>query len=276
MLLPHDKTGAGEPPVLLIPGANGHRRWMSFLARAFAARHRTIAVTLPGESEAPGLGPDPRDAPFSEVIARLTEVLDACDAPRAVLCGTSFGGVMALSLALAHPDRVSALVLHASTARPARRIRRYGRFARRPLLATLVFNAIFLPGLPAEFRASLPERRQRRRFYRDLLALRRTIPYCPAAFGRRLGRLADVDLTAELSRLNQPVLALSGEAGLDAIVDPSEGEWIATHTDRGRHEVLPGTGHLAILARPELIVARTERFLDDWGLGSDQDGAFSS
>jgi pimeloyl-ACP methyl ester carboxylesterase len=267
MLLPHDRTGEGEPPVLLIPGANGHRLWMSLLARRFAERHRTVAVTLPGESEAAGLGPDPHDASFPEIVTRLTEVLDACGVPRAVVCGTSFGGIAAVALALAHPERVSALVLHATTARPARRLRRFGRLARQPLLATLVFNAIFVPRLPAEFRASLPHPRQRRRFYRELLSLRRTIPLCPAAFGRRLRRLVDVDLTAELSRLSQPVLTLSGEAGLDPIVGPEESEWIAAHTERARHEILPRTGHLAILARPDLIVRRAERFLAEWEIG---------
>jgi 3-oxoadipate enol-lactonase len=268
MLLPHDDFGAGEPAFLVIPGANGHRLWVSRLAGAFAVRHRAVAVTLPGEAEAPGLGSDPRDAPFTEIAARLVAVLDACELPRAVICGTSFGGVAALSLALAHPDRVTALVLHATTARPARLLRRYGRLARHPLLAVLVFNSILLPRLPAEFRASLPDRRRRRRFYRELIALRRAVPFCPGAFGRRLRRLAEVDLTAELARLERPALVLSSEAGLDPIIAPEEGEWIAAHANGARHEILPRTGHLATLARPDLIARRGEIFLADHGFAA--------
>ena len=84
--------------------------------------------------------------------------------------------------------------------------------------------------------------------------------------GWRFIKYRHVRKLADQSDINE--YALQTIIGLDPIVDPSEGAWIATHTDRGRHEILPGTGHLAILARPDLIVARAERFLADWGLGS--------
>jgi pimeloyl-ACP methyl ester carboxylesterase len=266
MLLPHDIDGSGDPPVVLIPGANGHRRWMSPLAREFAAVRHTLSVTLPGEPEAPGRGPDPRDAPLDEIVARLVEILDARRLARPVICGTSFGGIAALSLALAHPKRVAALVLHATTARPAWRLRSYRAVTPYPLLAVLVFNAVLLPRLPAEFRASLPDRRRRWQFYREILDLRRSIPFSAASFGRRLRLLAGIDLTPELARVQAPTLVLSGEAGLDPIVGPEEGEWITAHAPPARHEIVPRTGHLAILARPDLLVDRAERFLSTCGL----------
>ncbi len=249
MLLPHDVAGAGAPPLLLIPGANGHRRWMSPLAAALGPACRTIAVTLPGEPEAPA--PGGRPGGLEEITGGLLATLDACSAERAILVGTSLGGVAALRLARDHPGRVAGLVLHATTARPAHLLAPYRRVLPHPLLCTLVFNARLLPALPAELRAAGGARPgEGRRLRRHLLALRRRVPYSPVAFGARLGSLAGVDLTAELPRIAAPALVLSSAPGLDPIIGPEEGEWIARHLPGARHQVLPGAGHLAPLLLP--------------------------
>ncbi|MEU6074585.1 alpha/beta hydrolase [Micromonospora sp. NPDC047074] len=102
--LAYDDTGSGTPVVLLHAGIADRRMWREQIG-PLAARHRVIAVDLRGygDSELP-------PAPFAhhDDVAGL---LDALDIPSAALVGCSFGGAVAVDVALAHPQRVTALAL---------------------------------------------------------------------------------------------------------------------------------------------------------------------
>jgi pimeloyl-ACP methyl ester carboxylesterase len=92
------------PAVLFVHGGLGDSRLWEPEARALAARFRTIRYDLRfwGRSESPGVE-------FSS-LDDLVGLLDALGVERAALVGLSLGGGLALDAALAHPDRVWALV----------------------------------------------------------------------------------------------------------------------------------------------------------------------
>jgi 3-oxoadipate enol-lactonase len=92
------------PPVVFLHGGLGDSRLFEPQAKALADAHRCIRFDLRlfGRTEAPG-------EPFSWVDDAVG-VLDALDVERAALVGLSFGGGIALDVALGHPDRVTALV----------------------------------------------------------------------------------------------------------------------------------------------------------------------
>jgi 3-oxoadipate enol-lactonase len=92
------------PPVVFLHGGLGDSRLFEPQAKALADAHRCIRFDLRlfGRTEAPG-------EPFSWVDDTIG-VLDALGIERAACVGLSFGGGIALDVALAHPDRVSALV----------------------------------------------------------------------------------------------------------------------------------------------------------------------
>jgi 3-oxoadipate enol-lactonase len=92
------------PPVVFLHGGLGDSRLFEPQAKALADAHRCIRFDLRlfGRTEAPG-------EPFSWVDDTIG-VLDALDVERAALVGLSFGGGIALDVALGHPDRVTALV----------------------------------------------------------------------------------------------------------------------------------------------------------------------
>jgi 3-oxoadipate enol-lactonase len=92
------------PPVVFLHGGPGDSRLFEPQAKALADAHRCIRFDLRlfGRTEAPG-------EPFSWVDDTIG-VLDALDVERAALVGLSFGGGIALDVALGHPDRVTALV----------------------------------------------------------------------------------------------------------------------------------------------------------------------
>jgi pimeloyl-ACP methyl ester carboxylesterase len=90
--------------VLFVHGGLGDSRLWEPQARALAARFRTIRYDLRfwGRSESAGVEFSP--------LEDLVGVLDALGVERAALVGLSLGGGLALDAALAHPERVWALV----------------------------------------------------------------------------------------------------------------------------------------------------------------------
>jgi 3-oxoadipate enol-lactonase len=103
-----DTEGDGQPVVLLHPGWGDSTIWDPVLARlAGRAGIRAVRYDIRGY----GRSPSPA-APFT-ALGDLIAVLDHLRVQRAVLVGHSGGGGTAIGLALAHPGRVSALILAA-------------------------------------------------------------------------------------------------------------------------------------------------------------------
>lgn len=79
--------------------------WSEYLEPLADAGYRAVAVDLPGFAETPPSAPD--QGPWGDVL----ETMDALAIDRAALVGNSFGGAVALRLAVVAPERVSALAL---------------------------------------------------------------------------------------------------------------------------------------------------------------------
>lgn len=108
------RAGAEGPPVLMIHGASANAREFSFtLAPRLEGTHRVLMADRPGH----GYSGRPDGAEQLDVQAeQMAGVLKAFAlGEKAVIVGHSFGGAVALRLALDHPDLVSGLVLLAPT-----------------------------------------------------------------------------------------------------------------------------------------------------------------
>jgi len=99
-----DSGGDGPPLVLLHPGVGDSRIWDPVLA-ALIARYRVIRY------DARGFGQSPAPSVKFSLLRDLEAVLGHYGVRRAAFVGCSQGGASSLGLALAHPERVSALVL---------------------------------------------------------------------------------------------------------------------------------------------------------------------
>ena len=100
--------GDGAPVILLHGGAGNGEHW-AFQLAALAAKYRVIVV------DARGHGRSTRDAkPITyELMADdLLVLMDELKLEQAALVGWSDGGIIALDLALRHPERVSKLVVY--------------------------------------------------------------------------------------------------------------------------------------------------------------------
>jgi pimeloyl-ACP methyl ester carboxylesterase len=102
-----DVVGEG-PPVLLLHANPGCHRDYDAVVPALAQRYTTYGVDWPGYGES---GP-PTGTPSAMAYARiLPEITDALGLERTALIGNSVGGYAAARFAIAHPARVTALVL---------------------------------------------------------------------------------------------------------------------------------------------------------------------
>ncbi len=107
---------AGEGPAVLLlhgsgPGVSAWANWRLTLP-ALASKHRVIAPDMAG------FGFTERRAGFNYTlpawVAQVVGLLDALAIERCNVVGNSFGGAVALALAVAHPERVRRLVLMGS------------------------------------------------------------------------------------------------------------------------------------------------------------------
>ena len=107
---------AGDGPVLVhLHGAGGLR--LSRGHDLLALGHRVVAMEMPGFGAS---ADNTRSADTRDLAEAMAAAIHALGIASYDLMGTSFGGKVALWLAILHPDRVRALVLEAPAAiRPA-------------------------------------------------------------------------------------------------------------------------------------------------------------
>jgi pimeloyl-ACP methyl ester carboxylesterase len=105
MTIHHEVRGDGPPVLLLHAGIADSRMWASLSARLVEAGYRTIAPDLRG------FGRTPLEPGIVSNAADLVALLDELGVDGAAVVGASFGGQVALELALRAPERVRALAL---------------------------------------------------------------------------------------------------------------------------------------------------------------------
>lgn len=101
---------ADAPPLVLIPAYNATPAEWIELALALHSERRIYAVDMIGDAGRSVPGTTPITTP-DDMSNWLTTVLDGLGLATAELCGHSYGAWIALSYALARPDRVSRVTL---------------------------------------------------------------------------------------------------------------------------------------------------------------------
>lgn len=247
-------AGKGDgPPFVLVHGLGSRAADYSILVRRLARFSRRILIPdLPGHGWSPNDDPDPDD-----LRAILAEAIEELLPEEVHLVGNSMGGLVAVRLALAAPERVLSLVLLSPAGAPMRpdqveAVR--GLFG----LSTMGEALGFVDRLLAV-----------RVWTRWLMALG-----LPARLGRPavqaiLRRLHDVEYLTpdEVQSLPMPVLLFWG-AG-DRILDGDQLDWYRAHLPRRAVVVTPeGFGHSPFFDQPGAFVRALRRFLDEVESGS--------
>ncbi|HKJ24740.1 MAG TPA: alpha/beta hydrolase [Myxococcota bacterium] len=114
------ERGTGERPFVLVHGFTGSSDDFADVLDPLSSLGRTVAPDQRGHGDTS----NPRTGySLDQLVADLAAFLDAADAARCDLLGHSLGGMVALRLTLAHPERVASLVLMDTAQRPIDSVR---------------------------------------------------------------------------------------------------------------------------------------------------------
>ena len=245
-----DQAGEGPAVMLVHAGIADRRMWRAYLPWLAEAGWLAIAPDLPGfGAHAPAADPP---APWDF----LRDVLDELGVDRAVIVGNSFGGAVALRLAVTAPDRVRGLAMISSPApgmEPSPQLEQAWTAESDAMergdidgAVDAVVAAWLAPDAPAELR-ELVAAMQRRAFELDPEG---TMPQPPDPVEEHPERVREIAV---------PALVAAGES------DMSDFTWsaraLADALPRASHHTIAGAGHLAPLEAPDAFRALLTGFL---------------
>jgi 3-oxoadipate enol-lactonase len=244
------RTGAG-PDLVVLHSLLADRHAFDPVLPALAAKHRVTLINLPGFH-----GSQPcMLALMDAYIACIDDGFDEFGiAKDAMLIGNGFGGTVALAFALAHPERISKLVVSDAAAcfpdegrkqfeAMATKVAESGLGAIAEIAAKRVFSPAYLTAHPE----LIDERK------RVLMGID------PKAFQHACKILQEADLTPLLHCLKTPTLVVCGE--FDQATPPALTKAIAEKVSGARYVELPGCGHCPPLEQPEQFIAAIKDFV---------------
>ena len=228
------------PSILLLPG-------LACDAELF--QHQAAALALHGTAHV-----SDAHARFATLPA-MAAALWAEHPGRHVLVGASMGGMLALEMHRQAPERVAALALLGSTARPdtpeliSLRTKACELFANgrmdEVLRANVLFafhpNAARAPGLMDRYLAMI-----RRASAAQLIKQNRAV-------------MARVDSRPQLPHIRCPVLVACGEA--DQLTPPAHAREMAALMPHAQLDFVPGAGHMLTMEQPERVSALLLRWV---------------
>jgi pimeloyl-ACP methyl ester carboxylesterase len=254
-------AGGDGPPLVLVHGLGGSASNWGEVAPELVRRRRVLVPELPGHGGSEPVSRGSTLEPFADAVAAVLEQEGTAPAP---IVGHSLGAVVALRLALRHPDRVSGLVLvsgagiSSATARarralgivgvlqPGRRVTRFRHLiAANERLRTLAFGYWFAadpPALSPRAAAGFLEGHSR---HRDTVTASRA--------------LVRDDPRSELHPIDCPVLVLWGARDNQLPLDDA---FDYARRLRAPLRVVPDCGHLLIGERPDACLDAIESFLE--------------
>jgi pimeloyl-ACP methyl ester carboxylesterase len=199
---------------------------------------------------------------FDSQVDQVLRAMDAAEADRAVVCGVSYGGLVAVRLAAARPSRVTALVLTSTPSpswRPDERVRRY---ASAPWLSAPAFMLGARERLWTEICAARPGTVDRWRTMAGYLLNVASHPPSATSMARRVHALAGRDLVADAKAITAPTFVITGEPSLDRVVPVAGTREYLSLIPGAVSFTLAGTGHIGLVTRPRAFAAAIADFVD--------------
>jgi pimeloyl-ACP methyl ester carboxylesterase len=235
------ELGSGSP-LVLIPGLPGPWQYVAPAVNALSTHFRVLTSSL---------GPE---CTIESDAVRILDALNARQIERAVICGISLGGLVALRFAAAHPERTAALVL-ASTPGPGATLRPHHRFyVRWPWLC----GPLFVLETPLRLRHEAQWTVTR------TMTLVKALVSAPVSFAkiaRRAKLIESTDIDSDCGRIVSPTLVITGEQELDLVVPVESTVRYCAAISGAAHVVIKGTGHLGPITHAIEFAALVREFV---------------
>jgi pimeloyl-ACP methyl ester carboxylesterase len=249
------ECGSGPRTLVLWPSIFTDHHIYEGVADRLGDRYRLVLIDGPGHGGSEGpLVPHS----IGESADALATVMDAVGLKRAILGGTSWGGMVAAELALRHPERAEAVVL----------------------MNTPMTIDGRRPGLKARFIAFGARYLLKTKFFRDGVAetffsaeVLRQNPTYAAAFHSMLERANPRTLSAAIRSVllgGRPLIDRVGELKLPALVIAGKADAMyplaiqkaaADRMPQGRLEPVDGK-HISVVERPDNVARLIADFLE--------------
>lgn len=246
----HYRREGGGAPVTLLHGVGSSLEVWDGVARDLDGC-AVLRVDLRGHGRS---GKPPGPYQLDDFVRDLAGLYAHLGIEQSHLVGFSLGAIIAQAFALAHPEKVSRLVLISAVAgrTPAEqaRVRERAR-AIREVGATQHARNSADRWFTEAFQQSHP----------DIIArhCRRFTANDPAAYSAAYQVLAQSDLAGRLSEIRQPTLIITGQHDIGST--PRMAELMRQKIARSELHILPGLKHALLLEAPDRIAGLIRRFI---------------
>ena len=252
--------GQGDRDIVIVPGLISHLDlwWEDPYAARFYRRLASLGRLIMFDKRDTGLsdraaGEDTAEQRIDDVCA----VMRACDSDRAVLFGYSEGGPMSILFAATYPERVTALILGAASARwpaapgyPCGEQTEEMASALEDLAAHRWGQGDTIDWYAPSVAGSGAARRSLARWERMAAS--------PSAILRMMRMIREIDVREVLPGISVPALVIQRRH--DRITPPCHGRYLAAHLPRARYFEQPGD-HLLWLGDTDAMFGQIRAFL---------------
>jgi len=224
------------PAVVLVPGMDGTGRLFYRQTPLLARSFRVATYALRDDA-----------ASMDVLVDDLASVIDAVSPTgRAIVIGESFGGALSLSLALAHPEKIQALVI----------LNSFPYFAPQHRLRLAIHGLGILPwGAMPLVRRLTASRMHSAHTHRDDIArfVELTRASTKEGYVGRLRILQQYDVRDRLHEIRRPTLFLAAEQD-QLVPSVAQARLMSGRVPGSVVRVLRGHGHICLIA-PEIDLA---------------------
>ena len=243
------EAGAGNrTPIVFLHGVGSDASVWAPQIEHFARQRRAVALAYPGYGDSEYAEGATRD----DFAAAMVAAMDALLVERAHICGLSLGGVVAIAMHAAAPERCASLIIADSFAvhpdgqglfdRSEGASRTIGMRALAEARAGVLLGSAAGPAI-----------------HREVIDTMSAIDPAAYVIGARAVWLADQRDRA--AAIDVPTLVLVGDE--DIITPPALSEQLAAMVPGAKLEVIAGAGHLANLEQPRAFNAAIDGFLSE-------------
>ena len=249
-----DDEGSGLP-IILLHAFPFDRTMSRDQFDAVQSRCRMIAPDLRGLGETVAAG---GNATMDQMARDVAALLDALQIERAVVCGLSMGGYVALEFCHLFPERVNALVL-AGTRAPADNTEEKQNRERQAA-------SMLAEGMKGIAEQTLPKLLAQETLARKPEVVKRVRHMIESSDARgaaaaQRGMAVRRDYSEDLSHINVPTLVIVGRE--DSIRPVSDAEYMHSRIRNSRLEIIENAAHLTNMERPEVFNSALSQFLKE-------------
>jgi pimeloyl-ACP methyl ester carboxylesterase len=230
----HSEHWGSGPPVVLLHGLSGSRRWWRFTAPALARRYRVHVPELIGFG---GSRRAARQPSIQEMAAVVNEWMRLMSGEPARLVGHSMGGQIAMHLSVEQAMPKQLVLVSASGLPRPWTVSEASRFVASALPPRAWGSPTFVPTIAAD-----------------------AVRAGPRALLMAIRHLLSDDVAPLLSRITCPTLLVWG--AMDPLIPVAHAKTMARGIPRSRLVVLPGAAHNSMADRPMEFNRTLLDFLD--------------